>query len=242
MRYSEIKRQIKEIDTHEAERRLGADRILRILGNLVCPFLIMLRVPANYVTCIILLMTICSSTIIVAGWNGGLALGTLIYLCAVILDYCDGTIARYNGTANFFGRFIDGLFDAINLAIFAGAIALYAITNFDLNWIIKILCLLSPPMAIAGCLVSDRYSTMVRWINETHDVNIPPTIKAQLPKFLLNYFYDFRLLAIISILFYPDFTVGLLLVMLLTNIISIGLYVRVASRCLNYSAPTGRVH
>ena len=38
MNYIKILKELKEINQNEAEHRFGADRLLRFLGNFICPF------------------------------------------------------------------------------------------------------------------------------------------------------------------------------------------------------------
>jgi phosphatidylglycerophosphate synthase len=241
MRYQTIAKQIKVIDSQETEKRFGADRMLRFLGNLICPICIQIGLSANQVSYLGLFITSCSAFILLSDVGETLTLGVSIYLFAIVLDYCDGTIARYHDVANFYGRFIDGLFDILNNAMFNVAIVFYIFNHFDLPPIVQVLCLMALPMAVVGSLVMDRYSTMTRWIKETQNIELKPTIKGEFPKFLFSYFYDVRILSITSMLIFEISSIVYLLVFLFINSLVTIFHIAVGAQTLNHSAKSHRV-
>lgn len=242
MNYIKILKELKEINQNEAEHRFGADRLLRFLGNFICPFFIIFGISANLMCCIGLLLAVSAAVIIITGFDNSLVLATGIYLFVIILDYTDGSVARYTSSSNFFGRFLDGVCDNITGAIFHIAIFLYVNKQFELNPFIEILCIFSIPMWVLSSLIMDRYSTMVRWIKETHDVSILPTIKGEMPRFCFNYLFDCRILSVVSILFFPVCAIVFLLLSLFISTFVIIFHVKVASVKLNYSAESSREH
>ena len=76
----------------------------------------------------------------VSGLNNATFLGACWYFLAFILDFADGTVARFNNKPNYFGKLIDGLVDYFQhfLYLFMG-IGLYFGENpylLGVNWIV----------------------------------------------------------------------------------------------------------
>ncbi len=154
----------------------------------VVPIFVILRVPANMVTFLMLLTGVGAAVCIGYGSAVSMTLGILFYLVAQVLDASDGSVARITNTSTFYGRFLDGVVDMIILWALQLSLAcvLYANAhNRFFVWVSIVAVLLTP----FHHLYFDRYSAYARWINEELGLNIKPYLKRTLsPK--LNWFLN----------------------------------------------------
>lgn len=153
------------------------------LSNLITPFFLILKINANKIT---YLNFINSLIIILCIWTDKknfFQIAIILYFFYLIIDFCDGSVARYKINTSFYGRFIDGLSD-----IFLKTFLILSISFYSF----KILNSLS--LLIFGCIASifiafdtfilDRYSAIVRWFNSNYKENLLPYIKK---KFLFKF-------------------------------------------------------
>ena len=88
--------------------------------SIICTrFFIRLGIKPNTVTVLSLLLGVCGSVFFYPQDLGLNFLGVVIEYFAVILDCCDGEIARLTHSSSQLGRFLDGLVDSLNfLAVY----------------------------------------------------------------------------------------------------------------------------
>ena len=76
-------------------------------------YLILLRINPNKITYLNFLISIISIFFIFFSSieNDFIIYGISLYFLCLIIDFCDGTVARYFKITSFYGKFIDGLVD-----------------------------------------------------------------------------------------------------------------------------------
>ena len=100
-------------------------------------------------------------------WNEHIFTGIFLYIFVVLLDHVDGTVARVNGEATFYGRFIDGFFGIILNTLIKISVTGLILNEFGFNatvWLGIAATVLTP----MHYLFYDRYSSFSRWINEQY--------------------------------------------------------------------------
>jgi len=125
-------------------------------------------------------------------------LGVIIFLFASILDNVDGSVARMNNKATFYGRFIDGLIDIVTLSAIRLALCnliMVRIENDALFWVGLTGCVLTP----IHHFIFDRYSSYARWSNEENGTNIRPYIRRTVSSRFSFFLVDIQLLIFFSI-------------------------------------------
>jgi len=192
-------------------------RVFRFIGNLLAPLFIMTNISANKITFFSFLLGIISCLLIMSNYINA---AIIIYIISGILDHVDGTVARFNDKASFFGRFIDG-FSGIVLSTFIKlSITILVFNQIGASYIFWI-GLFSAILCPMHYLYYDRYSSFARWINEEQsDIVIQPYLRNKMPLFFngandLQNFLLFCLPLYHSILFYNYL---LILIYFLTNI------------------------
>lgn len=79
--------------------------LFRYLSNFFVPVFVILKFSANSITFLSLLFVITSFVVIIFKENY-FSFGILLYFIFRIMDYIDGSVARYDNNSNFFGRFL----------------------------------------------------------------------------------------------------------------------------------------
>lgn len=99
-----------------------------------------LGITANTVTLFGFISLVIAFSLIALGTESSFIFGGGFYFLAFILDFADGTLARYINKPNYFGKLIDGLVDYFShLLYFFIGLGLYknnSYSDFDLNWIL----------------------------------------------------------------------------------------------------------
>ena len=91
-------------------------------------------VTANTVTVLGFMLLMLAFAFISLGTKTGFVIGAFVYFFAFILDFVDGTIARFVNKPNYFGKMIDGLVDYFShLIYFFVGIGLFSQGGFDCN-------------------------------------------------------------------------------------------------------------
>tara|TARA_X000000368_G_C22899688_1_gene653518 strand:+ start:182 stop:919 length:738 start_codon:yes stop_codon:yes gene_type:complete len=211
MKYFELLNKAKE-STQESASHMNNQIILivsRKLGFYVAPIFLLLNISANQISILGLFLGIFSSLYL---YQGKIYIGVLLYIIILILDNADGTVARVNDEATFFGRFIDGyigiVVDFIMRLGLSGLVATYQGTSylFYLGILSTILCPLQ-------YFIYDRYSTFVRWIKEEGvEINIMPYLIPETPR-LINLIIDLRQISLLllPLLSYLNYNIFILI-------------------------------
>ena len=100
----------------------------------------------------------------------------MIYFICLIIDFCDGTVARFYKITSFYGKFIDGLVDIFLKTFLILSLSFYGfeITN---NKLIILFGSISALFAAFDTFILDRYSAIVRWFNVENKKKIQPYIR-----------------------------------------------------------------
>lgn len=122
MPYLEIYRSLRR-DYRVSEKRKSDAAFLLYPIYRACSFplaalFIRLRLSANQVTCVGVFVFVLSFAVLVSGVANPVPLGVGLYVTSFLIDFADGTVARYHGKPNSFGKLIDGFADSVSFAIF----------------------------------------------------------------------------------------------------------------------------
>jgi phosphatidylglycerophosphate synthase len=101
--------------------------VYRYLSFPLAALLISFGISANLTTLLGLIALVLSIMVLVSGSSIALPIGIALYWLAYVLDFADGTIARFHDRPNYFGKLIDGFVDYLALVIFIPV----AIANVD---------------------------------------------------------------------------------------------------------------
>lgn len=94
------------------------------LAKLLIPRFLKWRVSANQITGLSLLAGLAGGLAFLEGTRAGMMWGALGFLAANLLDECDGSVARANGTSSGFGSWFDTLAGCAVHAIFFASLGL----------------------------------------------------------------------------------------------------------------------
>lgn len=241
---SYIKTVHEMIKSNHSERLIvfSHNHIFRMLGAFLTPLFMYLRFTPNSISWFGFILGILSLSVILSEISNYLKWGALIYLISVIIDYCDGTLARYNKNANFYGRFIDGFIDVTNGSLFLIGISIYLINMYQFSSLSYFLILFAIPSYIIGTLITDRYSSFSRWISEENKLKVNPTIKFYLPTKLIIRITDLKFLLLIGMIFEENFCFPYLILIIVYNIIVILFHIFYAKKFFNIKASSHRIN
>ena len=89
----------------------SSEALLRVVAWYVTPIFYYLRLSPNSISVIALLTGLYGSLLVFQNGANHIGYGVIFFILSVIIDHCDGNIARLKNIPTFFGRFMDGLFD-----------------------------------------------------------------------------------------------------------------------------------
>ena len=203
-------RELKRVNLHQITNTYSTETIFKIIGVYVTPLFIYLKCSANITTVIALIVGLSAGiTHMIFGYES-YHICISLYLLSVLIDYCDGNIARLTNTPSFFGRFIDGLFDILvigflQISIFYNIFTDYTsykdihdFFNYDVVFIVAIISIFSTPIQH---LIYDRYSAFIRWINAEHGIDLKPSLRYEISFKIINLLDDICLVCLILVYF-----------------------------------------
>tara|TARA_B100000941_G_scaffold290290_1_gene271879 strand:+ start:2399 stop:3181 length:783 start_codon:yes stop_codon:yes gene_type:complete len=145
------------------------------LSNIITPILIILKFTPNFITFINFVLAALMGFFIILGVGNFFYVGIGCYFFYRVLDFCDGSVARYHKSSTFFGRYIDGLVD-----IFRDSFLLLSLSIFSLNFLdsqnLFYLGITAALLTIADNLILDRYASLIRWSNQENNTRMKPYI------------------------------------------------------------------
>ena len=145
------------------------------VSYLISPFFIIFKIEPNKITYLNLILSAILICFIFNGTNSLVAWAILIYFFCIIIDFCDGSVARYSRSTSFYGRFIDGLVDIFQKTFLILSLSFYGFKFFnDLN--LLILGCVASLLSSFDTFILDRYSALIRWFNLKYNKNSPPYI------------------------------------------------------------------
>ena len=166
-------KKIKSVNEGQIYNIFSTEAFLRIIAWYVTPIFYYTKCSPNTISYIALIIGLSSSLSIIYFGKLFLIYGILIFIVSIIVDHCDGNIARLLDKPTFFGRFMDGLFDIIILVSVQAALIYIFITdiypniffaNVNISTATLIISLLSLASTPIQHLIYDRYSAYARWI------------------------------------------------------------------------------
>ena len=95
--------------------------LYRPLSFPVSAVAIRLGANADGMTAFNLVVLVAALAALAWGQGGAMLLGAWLYFVYFVLDFADGNVARYHGSASYFGKLIDGMVDTVSFLIFAAA-------------------------------------------------------------------------------------------------------------------------
>ena len=206
-------RELKRVNLHQITNTYSTETIFKIIGVYVTPLFIYLKCSANITTVIALIVGLSAGiTHMIFGYES-YHICISLYLPSVLIDYCDGNIARLTNTPSFFGRFIDGLFDILVIGFLQISILYNIFTdytsykdihdffNYDVVFIVAIISIFSTPIQH---LIYDRYSAFIRWINAEHGIDLKPSLRYEISFKIINLLDDICLVCLIFSLFWTQ--------------------------------------
>jgi hypothetical protein len=223
----EIIKKLKEGNRYQLEYySLGI--LFRRLSIYLTPLFIYLKCSANVTTLIALVVGLSAGMLLIIYGYSVYFYSVLLYFLHILIDHCDGNIARLNNTPSFFGRFIDGLFDTLVIGFLQIAM-FYILLNdkifidsnifnyleYDLVIIIIITSIFLTPIQH---LIYDRYSAYIRWINFEHESKLSPTLKNEISLKIINLLDDHNFGFILIIL--GMFSINFIILYFTINLIS----------------------
>lgn len=110
-------------DYYKSERRKSDQYFLlyplyRALSFPVAAVFIYFGLSANQATLIGATFLVLSLALFIGDVSASIFWGTMFYLMAFLVDFADGSIARFHGKPNAFGKLIDGLVDSLSFLLF----------------------------------------------------------------------------------------------------------------------------
>jgi phosphatidylglycerophosphate synthase len=164
------------------------------------PIFIILKVDPNKLTYFNFVLSLLLFLLIIFGNDNVFTLGICLYFLCLIIDFCDGSVARYYKITSFYGKFIDGLVDIFLKCFLILSVNIYFYKTLQ-NLNLLILGSIAMVLASFDTFILDRYSALVRWHNQEYKKKITSYIRK---KFMsrLTFFYSDLFIILIGLLIF----------------------------------------
>ncbi|MDG2158610.1 MAG: CDP-alcohol phosphatidyltransferase family protein [Gammaproteobacteria bacterium] len=250
MNYIELVKKIKDINSSQITNIYTFDALLRFISYFVTPIFYYLKMSPNAVTYTSAIVGFGSAAIGIIYGIEYIVLVILLFYLHLVIDYCDGNVARLLNKTSFFGRFIDGLF---NVLVVSGLqIALFVMISDPLHaehfkplakipiLYIELICLISIALYPVQHLIYDRYSAYIRWVNQEHRLDIFPSIKSAMSFKTIHLFDNLHYLTLILSIYNISF---ILLNFIINIILSFALiYFHIKYSYINMNVSASKYH
>ncbi len=153
------------------------------ISNIISPILINFKIDPNKITYFNFLLATSLVTIILFLKTDLIYISIFLYFLCCIIDFCDGTVARFYKITSYYGKFIDGLVDIFLKSFLILSLAFYSYKIFN-DFNLLIFGCIASILASFDTFILDRYSAIVRWFNSEKKTNILPYVRK---KFLLRF-------------------------------------------------------
>ena len=190
MNYLELVNKIKRINSSQITNNLTFDAVIRFISYYITPLFYYLKMSPNAITYTSAITGFIGSLIGIIYGVKYIGLVILLFFIHLLIDYCDGNIARLLEKSTFHGRFIDGLFNILVVSIMQVSLYIMLFDSLDMGHTINVpflnefhimvICLIAIALHPAQHFIYDRYSAHIRWVNDDHQLNIFPSIKANM--------------------------------------------------------------
>lgn len=179
--------------------------ILRPASYYLTYLLMRIGVSANLATFLSLVIGVISALFFILG-ERLFYMGTLFYILFWLFDFADGNIARISNTASYYGKFLDGMVDALveTLLPLSIAVGLFVRDGYIIYLTLSLLASLSLLFAFFAL---NRIAFFKRWLelDEGRNSNIKelnPLKQTRLPvQRLFNFFTDLKISLLITAIF-----------------------------------------
>lgn len=160
--------------------------LLNYIANFVIALLLRLKVKPDTITYINLIIYLISLIFIFFYQKENFYIyGIYFYILTLLIDKCDGGLARIYKFKTFFGKFFDGLIDMIFAPLFFLGLTLnYFIRTDDLAMLF-IGCNASM-FLLLEIAVLDKFSAITRWCNKENNRNFKPYLQTKFLNQFLN--------------------------------------------------------
>lgn len=174
--------------------------LLNYIANFLIAVLLRLKVKPDTITNINLINYLISLILIYFYQKENFYIyGIYFYILTLLIDKCDGGLARIYKYKTFFGKFYDGLIDMIFPPLFFLGLTLTYYFKTDDLVMLFIGCNASI-FFLLDIAVLDKFSAITRWCNKENNRNSKPYLKKNYFGKLLNFMrQDLILIALILI-------------------------------------------
>ena len=250
MKLFKIIDELWRVNQHQIINLYSFETVFKTLSIYITPIFIYLKCSANITTLIALMVGLSASVLHILYGYQIYYFCFLLYFLSVIIDYCDGNIARYNKTPSFFGRFIDGLFDIIVIGFFqisllysiinldsVNSMHLFMLISYDAVFILMVASIFLTPIQH---LIYDRYSAYIRWLNSEHGTNFYPTLRYEISFKPINFLEDAGFLCLILVMLSIHFFIIYFIINLFLSIYLIIVHILFARKYMSVFADDHR--
>ncbi len=246
MSYFKFVEKIKDINRSQITNIYTFDALIRFMSYYTTPIFYYLKMSPNSITYTSAITGFMSAAIGIIYGIEYIAIVVLLFFVHLVIDYCDGNVARLLNQTSFYGRFIDGLFNI--LVVSAIQISLFMMLFNDLdsehfivsatisNKYLELLCLISIALYPVQHLIYDRYSSYIRWINEDHQSSIFPSIKSDMSYKLIHAMDNIHYITLILSIYDISFILLNFLMNIILSIMLIYFHIYYSYKYMNVSA------
>ena len=160
--------------------KLEDEAILIYLFSLVSyiftPIFLIFKIKPNSITLLNFVLALSSLVLIFSAQNIYFVYGILIYFIFRILDFCDGNVARMTQQASFFGRFLDSTLDIFYESFLILSIGYYCF-KYHNSENLFFLGIIASIFSIYSTCIHDKYSSLIRWMNEENSTKFTPYLR-----------------------------------------------------------------
>jgi len=150
--------------------------VLSKISYFITPFFIFLKFSPNFITLTNFFVSLVSIFFIISLDSQLFVWGILLYFLFRILDFSDGSVARYYNISSFYGRFIDSSLDLFFLSSLVLSVSFYTFKVFE-NENLFILGIVSTLFSVFDTFVYDKYASLARWSNQVNKKKVIPYLR-----------------------------------------------------------------
>ena len=241
--------ELKIVNSKQISNPYSLEALFKIIAIYLTPLFYYLKINANQLTWMHFITSASGAIVIIALGYDYYAYGVTLYFLGVMMDFCDGSIARISNNATFYGRFLDGLLDVVKDIMIQSSLLVIIYNNSDIidnlfnepsNTYILALCVLAVGLTPIHHLIYDRYSALARWANEENSINIFPTLRYIISFRTIDFLLDLQYIFLVVIIFSLDFIIYYFIVVFVTSIYVMFLHIYYSKKYMNINASDHR--
>ena len=150
--------------------------LFSLASYIFTPIFLIFKIKPNIITSFNFLLALSSLVLILSAQNTYFVYGIIIYFIFRILDFCDGNVARMTQQASFFGRFLDSTLDIFYESFLILSIGYYCF-KYHNSENLFFLGIVASIFSIYSTCIHDKYSSLVRWMNEENKTKFVPYLR-----------------------------------------------------------------